>query len=105
MAGDRKSLSPDVRVVPHGTAGGSSCPGPADPSNSGTIPEGQVAEDESQHLLGKLFSWLHHGVARGRGPHCFQQLRTGERDRVIHGPRKTKVLSEQRSLGVEMFVD
>lgn len=58
--------SPDGRVMPRGAADGSSSPGSADPGGGSAVPQGQVAEDERQHLLRQLLSRLSH-CRRGVG--------------------------------------
>ena len=47
--------------MPHSAAGGSGSPSSADPRCSSAVGQGQVAEDERQHLLRQLFSRLGHG--------------------------------------------
>lgn len=76
MAEGRRASSPDVGVTPYGTADGSGGPGPADPGGSGTIPEGQVAKNERQHLLWQLFR---HCEAGGGAPPPLPLIRPGEK--------------------------
>lgn len=63
-SGEGGACSPDGRITPHDAAGSSSSPRSADPGGGGTVPQGQVAKDERQHLLWQLLSRFGHGSAR-----------------------------------------